>query len=157
MLYFLSSHQKNILKNEIEMSSFLNFTNSRPQNAKYLNRKRKTQKCKLCSVRRTFTNLSTFHFYPHHQLYLNRSRVSVLRGQVITSQGLGIVGVRVSVDMDSRFGFTLTRNGGWYVNLESTMNNYANHNLVNAGSSLAYSILWSAFPPTLIENSNAKS
>lgn len=44
----------------------------------------------------------------------NCSRVSVLRGQVITSQGLGIVGVRVSVDRDSRFGFTLTRQGGWW-------------------------------------------
>lgn len=41
------------------------------------------------------------------------SRVSVMRGQVITPQGLGIVGIRVSVDKDSRFGFTLTRTGGW--------------------------------------------
>lgn len=41
------------------------------------------------------------------------SRVSVMRGQVITPQGLGIVGIRVSVDRDSRFGFTLTRQGGW--------------------------------------------
>lgn len=39
--------------------------------------------------------------------------MSVLRGQVITSQGLGVVGVRVSVDRDGRFGFTLTRQGGW--------------------------------------------
>lgn len=41
------------------------------------------------------------------------SRVSVMRGQVITPQGLGIIGIRVSVDRDSRFGFTLTRAGGW--------------------------------------------
>ncbi|XP_055298194.1 teneurin-a isoform X6 [Sitodiplosis mosellana] len=41
-------------------------------------------------------------------------RVSVMRGQVITPQGLGIVGIRVSVDRDSRFGFTLTRQGGWF-------------------------------------------
>lgn len=41
------------------------------------------------------------------------SRVSVIRGQVITPQGLGIVGIRVSVDKDLRFGFTLTRTGGW--------------------------------------------
>jgi len=41
------------------------------------------------------------------------SRVSVMRGQVVTPQGLGIVGIRVSVDKDSRFGFTLTRAGGW--------------------------------------------
>ena len=38
-----------------------------------------------------------------------------MRGQVITPQGLGIVGIRVSVDRDSRFGFTLTRQGGWWV------------------------------------------
>lgn len=43
------------------------------------------------------------------------SRVSVMRGQVITPQGLGIIGIRVSVDRDSRFGFTLTRQGGWWV------------------------------------------
>lgn len=38
-----------------------------------------------------------------------------MRGRVVTPQGLGIVGIRVSVDKDSRFGFTLTRIGGWYV------------------------------------------
>lgn len=43
------------------------------------------------------------------------SRVSVIRGQVITPQGLGIIGIRVSVDKDARFGFTLTRSGGWWV------------------------------------------
>ncbi|XP_063223573.1 teneurin-a [Bacillus rossius redtenbacheri] len=41
-------------------------------------------------------------------------RVSVMRGQVISAQGLGLVGIRVSVDRDARFGFTLTRNGGWF-------------------------------------------
>ncbi|CAG9802441.1 unnamed protein product [Chironomus riparius] len=51
--------------------------------------------------------------YAHKDEY-SESRVSVLRGQVVTSQGLGIVGVRVSVDRDSRFGFTLTRQGGWF-------------------------------------------
>lgn len=56
------------------------------------------------------------------------SRVSVLRGQVITSQGLGIVGVRVSVDRDSRFGFTLTRQGGWWVWIG---HHYANSQLKN--------------------------
>lgn len=40
-----------------------------------------------------------------------------MRGQVVTPQGLGIVGIRVSVDRDSRFGFTLTRQGGWYVQI----------------------------------------
>ncbi|XP_022172137.1 teneurin-a isoform X1 [Myzus persicae] len=41
-------------------------------------------------------------------------RVSVVRGQVLSPQGLGIIGIRVSVDRDSRFGFTLTRTGGWF-------------------------------------------
>ncbi|BES99420.1 EGF-like domain [Nesidiocoris tenuis] len=41
-------------------------------------------------------------------------RVSVMRGQVLSPQGLGIVGIRVSVDRESRFGFTLTRAGGWF-------------------------------------------
>lgn len=58
------------------------------------------------------------NFY-HHKILINYiyaphySRVSVMRGQVVTPQGLGIVGIRVSVDRDSRFGFTLTRQGGW--------------------------------------------
>ncbi|KAG8307286.1 hypothetical protein J6590_024932 [Homalodisca vitripennis] len=46
-------------------------------------------------------------------MYFDR-RVSVMRGQVLSPQGLGIVGIRVSVDRDSRFGFTLTRAGGWF-------------------------------------------
>ncbi|KAK0097057.1 hypothetical protein PV326_003445 [Microctonus aethiopoides] len=37
-----------------------------------------------------------------------------MRGQVVTEDGLGIVGIRVSVDRTSRFGFTLTRAGGWF-------------------------------------------
>ncbi|ODN02024.1 Teneurin-a [Orchesella cincta] len=41
-------------------------------------------------------------------------RVSVIRGQVLSPDGLGIVGIRVSVDKSSRFGFTLTRKGGWF-------------------------------------------
>ncbi|XP_065724228.2 teneurin-a isoform X2 [Drosophila suzukii] len=51
--------------------------------------------------------------YAHMDEY-SENRVSVMRGQVITPQGLGIVGIRVSVDRDSRFGFTLTRQGGWF-------------------------------------------
>lgn len=47
------------------------------------------------------------------------SRVAVMRGQVVTPQGLGIVGIRVSVDRESRFGFTLTRQGGWWVILQT--------------------------------------
>lgn len=46
-------------------------------------------------------------------------RVSVIRGQVLSPDGLGIVGIRVSVDKSSRFGFTLTRKGGWYDNLKT--------------------------------------
>ncbi|CAG0887915.1 unnamed protein product [Cyprideis torosa] len=41
-------------------------------------------------------------------------RVSVVRGRVIDHQGLGIKGVRVSVNkQDRRFGFTMTRADGW--------------------------------------------
>lgn len=58
------------------------------------------------SVELCFINF-TFFLPPFY------SRVSVMRGQVITPQGLGIVGIRVSVDRDPRFGFTLTRHGGW--------------------------------------------
>ena len=42
------------------------------------------------------------------------SRAAVMRGQVVTEQGLGIIDFRVSVDKeDTKFGFTLTRAGGW--------------------------------------------
>ncbi|XP_071056324.1 teneurin-a isoform X2 [Onthophagus taurus] len=51
--------------------------------------------------------------YAHMDEY-TESRVAVMRGQVVTPQGLGIVGIRVSVDRESRFGFTLTRQGGWF-------------------------------------------
>lgn len=54
-----------------------------------------------------------FYVFITQQTYNACSRVSVMRGQVVTPQGLGIVGIRVSVDRDSRFGFTLTRQGGW--------------------------------------------
>lgn len=61
------------------------------------------------TIHRKILMFSIFQLYPS-QFY---RRVSVMRGQVITPQGLGIVGIRVSVDRDSRFGFTLTRAGGW--------------------------------------------
>ena len=51
--------------------------------------------------------------YINAVLFCFHSRVSVMRGQVVTPQGTGIIGIRVSVDRDSRFGFTLTRPGGW--------------------------------------------
>ena len=44
------------------------------------------------------------------------SRVSIIRGRVITMSGQGIIGVRVSVDRTrdaTNYGFTLTRPGGW--------------------------------------------
>lgn len=58
------------------------------------------------------------------------SRVSVMRGQVLTPQGLGIIGIRVSVDRDTRFGFTLTRQGGWYVCAVSTMSHLKNNIII---------------------------
>ena len=59
---------------------------------------------KNCAIeRKWFQNVFIYYY----------SRVSVIRGQVITPQGLGIIGIRVSVDKDARFGFTLTRSGGW--------------------------------------------
>ncbi len=51
--------------------------------------------------------------YAHKDEYVDK-RVAVLRGRVLSQQGLGIVGVRVSVDRHPRFGFTLTRHGGWF-------------------------------------------
>ena len=44
------------------------------------------------------------------------SRVSIIRGRVVTLSGQGIIGVRVSVDRtkdSTNYGFTLTRPGGW--------------------------------------------
>lgn len=54
----------------------------------------------------SFTNPNGIDFFQF-------SRVAVMRGQVVSPQGLGIVGIRVSVDRESKFGFTLTRTGGW--------------------------------------------
>ncbi|XP_054167929.1 teneurin-m-like [Oppia nitens] len=41
-------------------------------------------------------------------------RVSVIRGQVISREGNGLIGIRVSVATDPQFGFTLTRGDGWF-------------------------------------------
>ncbi|CAG0878874.1 unnamed protein product [Darwinula stevensoni] len=62
-------------------------------------------------------------------------RVSVVRGRVLNSQGLGIIGVRVSVDGDTRFGFTLSRQGGWY------------DMLLNGGGSIRFQFQRSFFRP----------
>ncbi len=48
---------------------------------------------------------------------LYSSRVSVIRGQVISREGNGLIGIRVSVATDPQFGFTLTRGDGWYESL----------------------------------------
>lgn len=39
----------------------------------------------------------------------------MIRGQVISREGNGLIGIRVSVATDPQFGFTLTRGDGWYV------------------------------------------
>ncbi|KAG1655399.1 Teneurin-m [Nymphon striatum] len=44
----------------------------------------------------------------------NDSRASVIRGQVISESGSGLVGIRVSVANDPKYGFTLTRKTGWF-------------------------------------------
>ena len=52
--------------------------------------------------------------YMVHSFYF--SRVSIIRGRVVTLSGQGIIGVRVSVDRtkdSTNYGFTLTRPGGW--------------------------------------------
>nr|CAH7727154.1 unnamed protein product [Callosobruchus chinensis] len=61
-----------------------------------------------------------------------------MRGQVVTPQGLGIIGIRVSVDKESRFGFTLTRQGGWF------------DVLVNGGGAVTLQFQRSPFKPTTI-------
>jgi len=57
----------------------------------------------------------TFWGFFHQGLIFLHSRVAVIRGQVLSPQGLGIIGVRVSVDSKTKNGFTLTRPGGWWV------------------------------------------
>lgn len=47
----------------------------------------------------------------------HEKRVSIIRGQVVTANGQGIIGVRVSVKGSrdaNHYGFTLTRPGGWF-------------------------------------------
>ncbi|CAH0560894.1 unnamed protein product [Brassicogethes aeneus] len=74
--------------------------------------------------------------YAHINEY-TESRVAVMRGQVVTPQGLGIVGIRVSVDKDSKFGFTLTRQGGWF------------DVLVNGGGAVTLQFQRSPFKPLI--------
>ncbi len=44
----------------------------------------------------------------------------MIRGQVISREGNGLIGIRVSVATDPQFGFTLTRGDGWYEFLITT-------------------------------------
>ena len=65
-----------------------------------------------------FTNSSdTYMKRISYMVYLFYfSRVSIIRGRVVTLSGQGIIGVRVSVDRtkdSTNYGFTLTRPGGW--------------------------------------------
>ncbi|GIY23362.1 hypothetical protein CEXT_49991 [Caerostris extrusa] len=46
---------------------------------------------------------------------LGACRVSVIRGRVVSREGNGLIGIRVSVATDPQFGFTLTRSDGCYV------------------------------------------
>jgi N-acetylglucosamine-1-phosphodiester alpha-N-acetylglucosaminidase, putative len=46
-------------------------------------------------------------------LSVSNSRASVIRGQIVTPDGNGLTGIRISVATDPHFGFTLTRPDGW--------------------------------------------
>ena len=45
--------------------------------------------------------------------FCNFSRAAVVRGQVVTSSGMGLIGVRVSTTLPNE-GFTMTRDDGWF-------------------------------------------
>ncbi|RWS31000.1 N-acetylglucosamine-1-phosphodiester alpha-N-acetylglucosaminidase-like protein [Leptotrombidium deliense] len=51
--------------------------------------------------------------YAHRDEY-SESRVSVIRARVVTPDGNGLTGIRISVATDPQFGFTLTRPDGWF-------------------------------------------
>ena len=68
----------------------------------------------------------------------NEQQAAVIRGQVVTTSGEGIIGVRVSVDRSrgaSNYGFTLTRPGGWF------------DMLVNGGGAVTLQFQRSPFKP----------
>ena len=59
---------------------------------------------------------NTYSKYIHLVTYLVSlyfSRAAVVRGQVITSSGMGLIGVRVSTTLPNE-GFTMTREDGWF-------------------------------------------
>ena len=68
-----------------------------------------------CIVNLSITSQQTFN-YIHLVTYLVSlyfSRAAVVRGQVITSSGMGLIGVRVSTTLPNE-GFTMTREDGWF-------------------------------------------
>ena len=59
---------------------------------------------------------NTYSKYIHLVTYLVSlyfSRAAVVRGQVITTSGMGLIGVRVSTTLPNE-GFTMTREDGWF-------------------------------------------
>ena len=46
--------------------------------------------------------------------FLYRRRAAVIRGQVVSKEFNGLIGIRVSVVNDLKYGFTLTRSDGWF-------------------------------------------
>ncbi|CAM1325684.1 TENM2 (predicted) [Pycnogonum litorale] len=74
--------------------------------------------------------------YAHEEDYTER-RVSVIRGQVVSKRGTGLIGIRVSVASDPQLGFTLTRTNGWF------------DILVNGGGAITLQFQRNPFRPTM--------
>ncbi|OTF79482.1 hypothetical protein BLA29_010075, partial [Euroglyphus maynei] len=51
--------------------------------------------------------------YAQKDVYSSK-RASVIRGQVVSKELNGLIGIRVSVVNDLKYGFTLTRSDGWF-------------------------------------------
>ena len=62
------------------------------------------------------------------------SRAAVVRGQVVTPSGMGLIGVRVSTTLPNE-GFTMTRDDGWF------------DLMVNGGGSVMLQFGRSPYPP----------
>lgn len=82
----------------------------------------------------TFNHLDII-FVTCSDVILNGSRVSVIRGRVVTPDSNGLTGIRISVATDPQFGFTLTRPDGWF------------DILVNGGSMVTLQFQRSPFHP----------
>lgn len=76
---------------------------------KAMHRKMLIMKSLSCTLFSSHFFIDSFAF----QFKFNR-RVSVIRGQVVSKEHNGLIGIRVSVSTDPQFGFTLTRSDGWY-------------------------------------------